>query len=145
MEKGELRKKTKRHNSRNFYIITIGFICSLVVVIYGVQNMMMKMGEQKDVHPRVLHCEFDNKTEQPIPIKLTVGVVVLYEDTLLCGKTAYDYTWQFNGEQDVVAEYDEKQQSVIHGVSVSDSVSYLMMIISPSEENNTFEYSFFRN
>lgn len=140
MDLGTIRQRNKRRNNRNFYIITIGFICSLIVVIFGAQSMLMKMG-QKKIH--LLHCEIENNTSATILGKMNIGDVILFEDTLPQGKTNFEYKWHFDTTKTITSNFNS-QSTEIQGISVPDSVSYLMIILSPKDTSFKVDYSFCR-
>ena len=140
MDLETVRQRNKRRNNRNFYIITIGFICSLIVVIYGAQSMLMKI-EQKKNH--ILHCEIENNTSTTIFGKMNVGDVVLFEDSLSQGKTNFEYKWHFDTTKTITSNFNG-QSIEIQEISVPDSISYLMIILSPKDTSFNVEYSFCR-
>ena len=141
MDLGTVRQRNKRRNNRNFYIITIGFICSLIVVIYGAQSMLMKI-EQKKTH--ILHCEIENSTPTAVWGKMNVGDVVLFEDSLPQGKTTFEYKWHFDTTKTITSSF-RNQPVEFQEIFIPDSIGYLMIILSPKDseiESLKVDYSF---
>ena len=140
MDLGTVRQRNRKRNNRNFYIITIGFICSLIVVIFGTQSMLMKMGQKKR---HILHCEIENNTSETILSQMNVNDVVLFEDSLPQGKTIFEYKWHFDTTKTITSDFND-QSFEIQGISIPDSISYLMIILSPKDTSFKVDYSFCR-
>lgn len=102
--------------------------------------MLMKMG-QKKIH--LLHCEIENNTSATILGKMNVGDVILFEDTLPQGKTNFEYKWHFDTTKTITSNFNS-QSTEIQGISVPDSISYLMIILSPKDTSFKVDYSFCR-
>lgn len=120
--------RRKKRSNHNFFIISVGFILVLLVLIFGAQDMMYQAGQKKD--DRVLHCEIENKSAATLG-KLTVGDVVLFEDSLPQGKTSFEYHWRFDSTKTVVFNLKDTTLN-FENICVTDSVAYLMVEVKPT-------------
>lgn len=139
---GTSRERNKKRANRNFLIIFIGFICSLVVVIYAMQSMMTTMNSQKNKQVHLLHCEIENQADTQA-CKINVGDVILFEAPLPPGKTIFEHKWHFDTTKTITAIFGGLREE-IQNVIVTDSISYLMITIKPSLQSKyDVEVSFF--
>ncbi|MCQ2960602.1 MAG: hypothetical protein MJ198_10530 [Bacteroidales bacterium] len=132
MYSNNIRERSKRRTNRNFYIITVGFICSLIFVIFGTQSMLVKI-EKKNT--KKLHCEIQNESNSQINTKLTVGDVIIYEDIISTGKTEFETKWFFDTTKSITASFNN-QTAEFQNISIDDSISYLMIQLKPKKDNS---------
>lgn len=133
MEFTSSRQRRNRHSNRNFFIISIGFVLLLMVVIFGVQNLMLKTTSKKAIHS--LHCEIENQLSEDIYCKMIVGDVILYEDSLQIGKNSFEKNWHFDSIQTITAHFNNKEV-LFENISVTDSIQYLMIEILPATDSS---------
>ena len=125
-----MHSRRRKRANHNFFIITVGYILMLLVLIFGTQDLMYRMGQKKkDV--RVLHCEIENQSVATV-CKMNVGDVVLFEDSLPQGKTTFDYRWHFDSTQTVKFQVKDTTLN-FENIKVADSVSYLMVEVKPTK------------
>ncbi len=129
-----MHSRRKKRANHNFFIITVGFVLMLLVLIFGTQDLMYRMDHKKEV--RVLHCEIENKSVATV-CKMNVGDVVLFEDSLPQGKTTLDYNWHFDSTQTIVFSLNNTLIN-FEKISVADSISYLMIEVTPGEIKHSF-------
>lgn len=143
MEYSSSRQRRNRHSNKNFFIISVGFLLLLMVIIYGVQNLMLKSSKQKTTH--ILHCEIENQLSQNVFCKMNVGDVILFEDSLQIGKNSFEKNWHFDSLQTITSHFNDKE-TLFENIAVTDSIQYLMIEIIPeadssfSVKGNFFKY-----
>ena len=124
-----MHSRRRKRTNHNFFIITVGFILMLLVLIFGTQDLMYRMGQKKkDV--RVLHCEIENQSVATV-CKMNVGDVVLFDDSLPQGKTSFEYHWRFDSTKTVVFNLKDTTLN-FENICVTDSVAYLMVEVKPT-------------
>lgn len=140
MNLGTSRQRHQKRNNRNFFIISIGFICSLIVAIFAIENMMMSIEKKKQQH--ILHCEIENQCAAPIISKLKIGDVILYEDSLEIGKTVFEKSWHFDSCSCINAIFADTVTNFCN-ISVRDSIGYLMIQVQQKNNGLEIKESFF--
>ncbi len=133
MEFTSSRQRRNRHSNRNFFIISIGFVLLLMVVIFGVQNLMLKTTFPKAT--RYIHCEIGNQLSEKIYCKMKVGDVILFDDSLQIGKNSFEKKWHFDSLQTITAHFNNKK-ILFENISVTDSIQYLMIEILPETDSS---------
>lgn len=122
---GRTRERHKKRINRNFIIITVGFAIVAIMVAYALQHIMLRsMSMEKTEH--ILHCEIENQSSQLIPCKITLGDVILFEDTVQIGKSSFEKQIHSSVPKNIIVSYGEKSTE-IQNVVVQDSISYLMI------------------
>lgn len=134
------RQRRNRRSNRNFFIISIGFVLLLMVVIFGVQNLMLKTTKAKPSH--ILHCEIENQLSQNIFCKMKVGDSILFEDSLQTGKNSFEKNWHYDSLQTIVSQFNGKD-ILFENIAVSDSIQYLMIEIIPEADSFAVKGNFF--
>lgn len=129
---GTSRERNKKRANRNFLIISIGFICSLVVVIYAMQSMMTTMNSQKNKQVHLLHCEIENQADTQA-CKINVGDVILFEAPLPPGKTIFEHKWHFDSTKVITINIANESTEIDH-IPTSDSINYLMIELTSKLE-----------
>ncbi len=138
MHSQSFRDRNKKRTNRNFFIISIGFVCVLVTAIFGTQNLFIQAQKQKAKQTHILHCEIENQADTQ-SCKINVGDVILFEAPLPPGKTIFEHNWHFDSTKAITIHIGDEATEVGH-IPTTDSINYLMIELTPKLERKISIY-----
>ncbi len=127
------RHRKRNKTNKNLIIITIGFLCSVLVAAVVFQTYITKVHETKKNNPKILSITIENTSMfKEIPCFLIIQKDTILQKTVHYGKQNYQIAWKWD-TLPIIQNINSKEY-LLPQVYVNDTVSYIMMQIKGSPE-----------
>lgn len=122
------RHRKRNKTNKNLIIITIGFLCSVLVAAVVFQTYISKVQETRKNNPKILSITIENTSMyKELPYFLIIKNDTILRKTVHLGKQNYQIAWKWDTV--LVLQNIKGKDYVLPQVFVNDSVSYIMMQI----------------
>lgn len=127
------RYRQRNKTNKNLIIITIGFLCSVLVAAFVFQMYVSKIHENKQLYPKVLSITIDNTSiNKEIPYFLIIQNDTILRKMVPAGKQNYQIAWKW--DTIIIMQNIKGQNYLLPQVFVDDSISYIMIQIKGDSE-----------
>ncbi|HRS18980.1 MAG TPA: hypothetical protein P5243_05720 [Bacteroidales bacterium] len=122
------RHRKRNKTNKNLIIITIGFLCSVLVAAFVFQTYISKLHETKKNNPKILSITIENNSMvKELPYFLIIQHDTILRKTVHLGKQNYQIAWKWDTVP--VIQHILGTNYELRNVYVNDSVSYIMVEI----------------